>query len=71
MDISDLGYYQELESSVSLSEKQDYIIARVIQQHKERYLVSTGEREIQAETTGNLRFCAEESTDLPAVGDWV
>jgi ribosome biogenesis GTPase len=46
-------------------------IARVVKEHKERYIISTFENEYEAEITGNLRFSAKSREDFPAVGDWV
>ncbi|OFY62178.1 MAG: ribosome small subunit-dependent GTPase A [Bacteroidetes bacterium RBG_13_43_22] len=49
----------------------DLLVGRVSQEHKERYIVSTGDNEYEAEITGNLRFSAASRADFPAVGDWV
>jgi len=46
-------------------------LGRVMQEHRERYVVSDGEEEYDCEVTGNLRFTANSRTDFPAVGDWV
>lgn len=46
-------------------------VARVIVEHRERYLVQTEEGTLQAEITGNIRFSARSRSDFPAVGDWV
>ena len=46
-------------------------VGRVIREHRERYAVSDGEGEYEAEITGNLRFSAASRNDFPAVGDWV
>ncbi|MDZ7604587.1 MAG: ribosome small subunit-dependent GTPase A [Cyclobacteriaceae bacterium] len=48
-----------------------FTIGRVTQEHRERYIVSTGEYEYEAEITGNFRFTASSRADFPAVGDWV
>jgi len=44
---------------------------RVFLQHNRALLLYTAEGELQAETTGRLRFHARGAEDLPAVGDWV
>ncbi len=49
----------------------DFSVGRVTQEHRERYVVSDGDKEYEAEITGNLRFSASSRTDFPAVGDWV
>ncbi|BDD02898.1 ribosome small subunit-dependent GTPase A [Aureibacter tunicatorum] len=46
-------------------------IAQVIAVHKDRYEILTPDAEISAELAGNLRFSAQSSLDMPAVGDWV
>ncbi len=48
-----------------------FTIGRVTQEHRERYIVSTGIDEYTVEITGNLRFTAGSRADFPAVGDWV
>jgi ribosome biogenesis GTPase len=47
------------------------LLLTVTQEHRERFIVSTGENEHEAEITGNLRFSASSREDFPAVGDWV
>ncbi|WP_211093162.1 ribosome small subunit-dependent GTPase A [Flammeovirga agarivorans] len=46
-------------------------IARVVSEHKERYIVRNESGVYEAEITGQLRFTAEERSDYPIVGDWV
>lgn len=70
-NITNLG---NIESIVSLANdliSQGFEIGRVIQEHKERYIVRTNSGEYDAEITGNLRFTANSREDYPAVGDWV
>lgn len=71
MNLYKLGFsdyqIQEIESlGIELTS-----IARVIKEHKERYIISTYNKEYEAEITGNLRFSAKCREDFPAVGDWV
>jgi len=44
---------------------------RVFLQHNRALMRYTAAGELQAETTGRLRFHARGAEDLPAVGDWV
>jgi ribosome biogenesis GTPase len=44
---------------------------RVFLQHNRALMLYTAAGELQAETTGRLRFHARGPEDLPAVGDWV
>lgn len=71
MNLTDLGYTNELSAYVSENNLSAFSIGRVIQENRERYIVSTGENEYDAEITGNLRYTATSRADFPAVGDWV
>jgi len=71
MDLLDLGQYKELTDYLRDNNPEDLTIGRVTQEHRERYVVSDGDMEYDAEITGNLRFSANSRYDFPAVGDWV
>jgi len=71
MNLSDLGFNEELSAHVKENSRTDFSVGRVTQEHRERYVVSTGEIEYDAEITGNMRFTANSRIDFPAVGDWV
>jgi ribosome biogenesis GTPase len=71
MKLEDLGYTAELEQFRTDNQLSNFETGRVIAEHKERYIVSTGQSEFEAEITGNLRFMARGREDFPAVGDWV
>jgi ribosome biogenesis GTPase / thiamine phosphate phosphatase len=71
MTLKDLGLTDEITIYLKEYLLSDFSIGRVTQEHRERYIVSTGENEYDAEITGNLRFSANSRTDFPAVGDWV
>ena len=71
MKLSDLGYTSEIDKYLQDNKLSEFTAGRVTQEHRERYIVSTGENEYDAEITGNLRFTAASRTDFPAVGDWV
>ena len=58
------------ENSKSLKEKK-FSFARIITEHKERYIIATEVGELQAEVTGKLLYSSENPADLPKVGDWV
>ena len=45
--------------------------ARVIAEHKERYVVATASGEMRAEITGKIQFSAASPADFPKTGDWV
>lgn len=46
-------------------------VARVVAVHKESYVITCGDGEIQAELVGKILFTANSPLDYPAVGDWV
>src|SRR5512136_2526106 len=71
MTLTDLGLTYELAAYLKDNNLSDFSIGRVTREDRERYIVSTGEHEYNAEITGNLRFTASSRTDFPAVGDWV
>jgi ribosome biogenesis GTPase len=71
MNLPDLGLNNELTAYLRDNKLTDFSIGRVTQEHRERYVVSDGDREYDAEITGNLRFSANSRSDFPAVGDWV
>ena len=71
MNLLDLGFTNELSAYLKDNKLSDFSVGRVTQEHRERYVVSTGENEYDAEITGNLRFSANSRADFPAVGDWV
>jgi ribosome biogenesis GTPase len=64
-----LGYTEKIKNQNPKTSTDS--LARVVAVHKERYVVHDGEKNLQAEITGNLRFTAQKSSDLPLVGDWV
>ncbi len=50
------------------------LVARVVQEHKEAYLVraaALGMKNVWAEISGKIRHHAAVRSDFPAVGDWV
>jgi ribosome biogenesis GTPase len=70
MTIEDLGLSGDLRTKFASIEREENL-ARVIQEHKESYVVQNAKGVFRAEVTGNLRFSAESREDFPAVGDWV
>lgn len=71
MTLEDLGYNPKLENFSKEQNLDSFEIGRIITEHKERYIVKTLKRELDAEIIGNLRFTAKSRSDFPAVGDWV
>ncbi len=71
MILEDLGYNKELENYRKNQNLNSFDVARVISVHRDRYVVKTALKEYDAEIIGNLRYMADQRSDLPAVGDWV
>jgi len=71
MTITDLGFTAEYIAGENSTFLEDFTVGRIMQEHRERYIVTTGDNEYEAEVTGNLRFTASSREDFPAVGDWV
>ncbi len=71
MQLQDLGYNAQIEKWATEYNTENFELARVITEHKERYIVKTTEGEYESEITGNLRYTAQGREDFPAVGDWV
>jgi ribosome biogenesis GTPase len=71
MTLNELGYTSEIENYRIQHGLESFGVARVISEHKERYMVKTAEKEFEGEILGNLRFTAQSRADFPAVGDWV
>jgi ribosome biogenesis GTPase len=71
MTLEDLGYTTEINKYLQDNQLSDFEAGRVTREHRERYVVSVGDKEYDSEITGNLRFTASTRADFPAVGDWV
>jgi ribosome biogenesis GTPase / thiamine phosphate phosphatase len=71
MNVQDLGLTGEMKEYMTVGSLTDFVPGRVMQEHRERYIVTDGENEYEAEITGNMRFSAASKEDFPAVGDWV
>jgi ribosome biogenesis GTPase len=71
MTIKDLGITEDINKALIEIDIPGLMAGRVMQEHRERYIISTGDHEYEAEITGNLRFTAATRSDFPVVGDWV
>lgn len=71
MSLVDWGFNEKLEQYRIENKLDEFVTARVIAEHRERYVVKAADCEYEAEITGNLRFTAQSREDFPAVGDWV
>ncbi len=71
MRLEDIGLTEELSNVANSPDLSGFVLGRVTREDRERYVVTDGEQEYDAEITGNLRYSAESREDFPAVGDWV
>ncbi|KXX70896.1 ribosome small subunit-dependent GTPase A [Flammeovirga sp. SJP92] len=67
--LEQLGFNSYIYSTHSQLNRDEW--ARVISEHKERYVIQNEEGIFEAEVMGHLRFTAEDRSDFPMVGDWV
>ena len=65
----DRGFSEEFIQEAALYP--GFFLGRVIAQYKGLYKVATEKAEVFAEVLGKLRYAANESSDYPAVGDYV
>lgn len=71
MKLSDFGFDGEMRKHAEAMDLGGFQVGRIIEEQRDRYSLLAEAGEYDAEITGNLRFSAERSEDLPAVGDWV
>lgn len=71
MNLKQLGWNQHFEEAFKSYETQDYTVGRIALEHKGMYRVFSEDGNLLAEVTGKMRHKALESSDFPAVGDWV
>lgn len=71
ISLTELGYNPFFEQYRKQNNLENFNFGRIVQEHKERYLVKTETGDFDAEIIGNLRFTAQSRLDFPAVGDWV
>jgi len=66
-----LGWDRWFEDQFAEHEGEGLEPARVIAEHRERYIVATASGEMPAEITGKIQFSAASPADFPKTGDWV
>lgn len=71
MNLEQLGWNDFFEKNCDINLDQGFTIGRVVCVQKNAYLVYTELGELWATITGKMRYSADNSNDLPAVGDWV
>ena len=71
MRLSDLGFDPWFEEHNTASGEDDRSIARISAVDRGSYLIRDELKEVPAKLSGRLSYQAEDSVDLPCVGDWV
>lgn len=71
MSITHLGWRSYFQEAFDAVGRDSLTPARVIRQNKNQYIVHNGERVIAATLLGRLLHESEDTSMLPAVGDWV
>ena len=71
MNLTTLGWNQEWTDTFGAMNEPQRFPARVIQEHREAYVLLSEEGECPAEVSGRFRHQAATRRDFPAVGDWV
>ena len=66
-----LGWGSFFEKNSKSFKKNGFSFARIITEHKERYIAASEKGELNAEVTGKLLYSSESNAHLPKVGDWV
>lgn len=67
----DLGWDEKYESEFSQLREDGYEPARVIAEHRGRYVVAGAAGELSAEVTGRFMHTAIVGSEYPKTGDWV
>ena len=69
--LQELGWNEHFEKHFQPFKQQGFEPGRVSIENRDNYLVYTQNGESMAEVTGKLLYNANDSSDLPKVGDWV
>ena len=70
-NLEKIGFNRWIQETVSPECLEQFDLTRVAAVHKDSYIITDGESDIQAELVGKLIFSASSPTDYPATGDWV
>lgn len=69
--LEDLGWSSFFEAHWSPEERETLTPARIMEEHRNFYRLSTQHGDLMSEISGRLFFQAQGHRDLPAVGDWL
>ncbi|MBD3169529.1 MAG: ribosome small subunit-dependent GTPase A [candidate division Zixibacteria bacterium] len=71
MNLKTLGWNKYFEDKFKEISTEGLVPARVIREYRNRYVITAGDGDYDAEVTGKMQFNAGHRGELPAVGDWV
>lgn len=71
MNITNLGWNSFFEEKLREVNPDGTEPARVIQEHRDSYVISNGKEILRAEVSGKFRYEVSVREELPSVGDWV
>ena len=71
LNLKQLGWNPYFEEAFKQYSYKGYTVGRIALEHKGMYRVFSEDGNLLAEVTGKMRHEARESSDFPAVGDWV
>ncbi|MCK4999953.1 MAG: ribosome small subunit-dependent GTPase A, partial [Anaerohalosphaera sp.] len=71
MDLRELGWNDFFADSFAPYKAKGLTVARVIREHRKKFLICTGDLDIQAEMAGRIVHKAASRAEHPTVGDWV
>ena len=69
--LAQFGWDERFERAYAAHAREGLEPARVIAEHRERYIVAAAAGEMPAEITGKILFSAVSPADFPKTGDWV
>ncbi len=70
-NLNQLGWNEFFENQIQNIKGNNFIAARVAQEHKQRYILFSEFGELSGEVTGKLLYSSETNAELPKTGDWV
>ena len=71
ISLRELGWNEFFAENFAPYKAKGLIAARVVREHRKKFLVCTGDADIQAEMAGRIVHKAKSKADHPTVGDWV
>ena len=69
--LAKFGWDEWFERAFAAHAREGLEPARVIAEHRERYIVAAASGDMSAEITGKMQFSAASPADFPKTGDWV